>query len=375
MVISYPPGLGVAGNPGYFPSSAPAYDGGGVSGFVTNSQSFEIDLPIFTATANATIDAVDLNKSLLLFHGNRVAVFDSVASRTFANLLPVDSTTVRARRDTTSNIASLARGMMVSGTSNLFQFVEYGEASVSGSTDTEPLTNTFDTATSFVVYLGQRSGTSSSAEITANVRLTGPSQLTFQRGTGFSTTQIAFVVCQLQPKIVKFTQQIVTDVFLTDIPLGQTVDPDNTLCFWGNQTVNTSGSAASTFIEGHLLNSTTFQFSVNSLKGARVHLVEFVNGVMAQPVQRGQTTIVTLTSETTVALSSPIKKGKALLNYIGFSTNDGSASPNFQYDDFLPTIEFGTSGGDPTVFDEVTVKRGTAATETVTVSWEAAEFK
>lgn len=348
---------------------------GGVSGFVTNSQQFEIDLPVSTSTDTAAISSSPLNTSLVFFHGNRVGTLDTDASRNYALIEPVDATTMRATRGSSAGIATLGAGSIITGTSNLFDLVEYSNVVITGTTDTETLTNTFDLSRSFVSYLGHSSSSSSAAVLNANVRLTGTSQLTFDRTDGATSTNMSVVTAQLNADAVESVEQIVDGFFSVNVTLSTSVDPDNTLCFWNNQIIDPGSSGANlNFMYGFLNNSTTFSYNATLVRNARVTVVAFADGVMSQAVQREQTTIATGTSQTSETIL-PIKKNRAALNRIGFSTNDTSLAPSaLAYDNFLPTVEFAQVGGDATVYDTVIVKRGTSATETVTVSWEAADF-
>ena len=320
---------------------------------IGKTHSLSITIPTGATSANYTLpSAFNTSKSVIFWGGNTCTQSTAVANTYRARLTLVDSTTIRANRNTSSASETVTAYACIAEFSTSFiKSVQYGTVTLGSISIVPPdddgvnfgtyaraAISAVDLSNSFVLMLGDSSQNPlniTSRELYAlelkDSIVTGGKAVFAQRGstTASGNKTVSFCVVELQAGIIKSKQNIVTTLSSAntqDTAAITSVDAANSILInngaytsssnnWNEHLYNkclTDGSTITYRRNGTLTNSRTLLDAV----------VEFENGVMSG----NQPTLDSFTASSHVYNITPVDTAKSIILQNGFNSA-GTTSP------------------------------------------------
>ena len=337
--------------------------------YVNSVQYFSITIASGSTSNTATISSVG-SGAFIIFGG--VTTSSSLsAAQALARVTLTNSTTVTATRNSGTSNSVTVYGCVVDGTSSLITSVQFGTVTIAGSSTSGTASiSAVTNANTALHYLGQSGANTNANENVQFTRigLSGTTVTATRNSSDSSSIVVGFVAIEFNGSALNTSVQNVaasssSSVTSYTATLGTSVNTNNTLCFYGGQTVNVTINSAQGCQRGSLTNGTTFTININTAnaiaKNYNATVVEFVSGVLASNMQRGTTTISAATSNTSTI--SSVNTNKAALSFLEATTTSVTGGWN--------VIKTGV-----TLTNSTTVTSNLNSSGTVTSSWEVAEF-
>lgn len=336
--------------------------------YITNVgvQQVSITIPNGLASATATITAVG-SRAFILYGANSAS--DPQPIRACADITLTNSTTVTADRLGTTG-SCIVTCSVVDATPDLVTSVQYGAVTLlaTQSSNTAAI-NAVNANTSALEWLGTMVSDTVTVPTTQMASLSyAATTVTATVTTAVTSTMVVrFCMIEFNPSALQSNVQIFSTAWLnaatSTTQAIAAVTANNTILIHGGQ----RSDNLTTFLKARqravLTNSTTVTINVNTAGSDTNNVynftvVEFIAGVLAQPVQRGAITIAG--SSATAAITS-VSTSKAACFSMGFTTGSATA-----YDALMCRVTLTNS-------TTVTGARGSAS-NSATVSYTVAEF-
>jgi hypothetical protein len=348
--------------------SAPAMGGGGGGSYVNSVQHVSITIPSGATSATATISTVG-STALILFNGFQATAATNTATA-YARVELTNTTTVTAYRNSSSTDTVTVKCAVVDATSSLIKTVQSGTISItSGNTSGSATISSVNSSYTVVHLLGYiNSQTSLSlSNLEPLLTISGTTVTASRQFSGNSQT-VGFIVIEFQSAACNSTVQSIQKSWTnTSSSISQSitsVTAANSLVIYAGGYGNSASNESNIEQYAALTNGTTVTISTNAAGFIGVNynffVVEFASGVLKSSVQRGTTTLTSVSSNTSTI--SSVTTSSALLNFLHYTSSQTTA--NIANVCANAALTNGTT---------VTVSRN-SSTNNVSGSWEVAEF-
>lgn len=337
-------------------------------------QQFSITIPSSASTGTATINSV--GSGAFILYGGFNPNTSANPQQDYAYLQLTNSTTVTATRSgsAVSDTVVLTGCILDGDTTNLIKSIQQGTIAVgSGASSNTATINPVTNANVAVHYLGQLTTDASLAldSILARLSLSGTTLTATKATTGAAVT-VAYEIIEFQGTVLtaNAVQQVSaassSGVTSFTASLGSNVVLNNALSIYGGSTIATvTVNEAQGLMRGALTGVGTFTVNVNTTdavaKNYNASIVEFNSGVLNSAVQRSNTTLTGVPSNTT-AVSPSVN-----FSYAGLSWLNNTATAT------TSLLDQSYGAGALTNGSTITVTKNTA-TANITSSQEVFEF-
>ena len=343
---------------------------------IKSVQNVEITIGSSARTNTATISAVNLTSSILLYSGWRSP---NTAAQNPANdwcmLFLTNSTTVTAT--TEAPFATYNRtvcGVVVEFYPWAIRSIQSGVFATTAASATTTV-NAVNTLHSSAIFLGinhTETSTGSYAQLLGTVVLTNSTTVTMTRQATTGTITLSWMLIEFNPQYIASVNQAIVTIATDGTTANATipaVKTSNCISFFGGTSaasgITTNESYA--FAQAYLANSTTVTATrVGSGTFSPIvvlTIVEFINGIVSNR-QSNQTAIASGNSTTAITLSPAVSNVKAVTTYGGSM---------FSTDVTGDEACFGTVKNTSTTNEEL--DRGSNPANTLTLAWEVVSFK
>lgn len=243
---------------------------------------------------------------------------------------------VTATRNTSGVASIIAMGYVVDAKPTLVNSVQYGTVTIASgaTTGTGSVTATNASYTSCIMngYYGSINSFGC-ASVLPRVDVSGTTVTATRAVSAATTITVGYCIIEWNSAACAQTVQNFQRSWAAT-PTSETfsittVNPDNTICFYGGGTLAINAGRQAMQM-GQLINASQFRIdiAVGALGAAAVFntsIVEFIPAVMRQPVQRGTITLNAVTSNTaTIAALSDF----GIVNNLGYTTSNAAAQYN-----------------------------------------------
>lgn len=318
----------------------------------------------------ATIDAVDVNRSVLLYNG--VLIDDNASSQALlSGLVLTNSTTVTATRNSSLSVSVTVNAVVVEFNRQFVDSVQSGIVDLNGVASNTDTINSVDVSRTIAVFSGQTTSVNTIDRSLATIKLTDATTVTGEKGDATDDMDVYYYVVEFSPLVVDSIQQVALTLDDPDISVSQTiasVDMDRTATiFQGNRV--TASRTADIYAPLIYLNSATEVTAERNTSDTAVSvivqavIVEFTPQIIHQ-IQRGRATIAVSNDQADVTIDM-VDISKSLSSYLGFKT---SSSSHLE-DDIYPNSQLINA-------TTLRLERGDVpSNSSVTASWEVISFK
>lgn len=324
----------------------------------------------------ATIPAVDRRYSIIIYDGfttENTAAMD--ARLQYPRLSFSDSVTVSAITNTAD--ATYARTVyftVIEFYPWAIRSIQTGTILLNGVASATATVNAVNTSNAFVLFQGQThsSNTGDFNYTQGNLELTNSTTVTARKNSGaINALTIGYCVVEFNPGIVKSAQQVSATIAAgsaTATSAISSVDINNSILIYQGFNAATFSTNNTTFITRmDLTDATTVTFTrvgtASITTPCRAAVVEF-HPIFIRQKQKGTTAIGSGAASNTSSIT-PVDNKKTFVTWNGFTDSANHAAN--------PAVTYGAV--ELTDGSTVTARRGASNTDTVTVGWEAIEFR
>lgn len=330
-----------------------------------------------TSSSNtATIPAVDTRYAAIFYNGFTTANTAAMDARLqYPRLSFSDKTTVSAVTNTAD--ATYARTVyftVVEFYPWAIRSIQTGTILLNGVSSANATINAVNTSNSVVLFQGQTHSTNSDTfnYIQGNLELANSTTVTARKDSGaVNALTIGYCVIEFNQGIVKSVQQVSATIAASSTSITaaiSSVDTANSMLVFQGFTTSTFATNDTRYIpRADLTNATTVTFtrsgSPSITNPCRAAVVEF-HPIFIRQKQKGTTAIGSGAASNTSAIT-PVDRNKTLMAWSGFTDSANHAAN--------PAVTYGSI--ELTDGSTITARRGASNTDTVTVGWEAIEFR
>lgn len=299
------------------------------SNYVHSIQPFEFNIALNQPSGTITLPIAVGALAFAIWYQNETSVTTNTSTGAASVTLDYKTGIVTATR-TGLGAAITVRGVVIDAKSSLVTSVQFGTVTIannaSSGTATVLTTNDSYTACIFLGYTGTVT-TFGCSSVLPRIDKSGTT-VTATRAASTPTASITCSFCIVEFNSAVLAQNVQniahawTATNITESFSITSVNPNNTLCFYGGGTL-ANNNARMAMQRGQLVNATTFQIDTNvgALGVAAVYntsIVEFIPGVFQQAVQRGS--IIVSTTSNTATINALGTFGA--LNFLGQSCSN-----------------------------------------------------
>lgn len=321
---------------------------------IKSANSYAITIPTGATSSDAVIAPVNTNNAVMFWGGFTTDQTTAVANTYRTRCTLIDSTTVRATRNTSSaSYTTTTYAYIVEFDPGFVKSVQYGTVSFGSTAILPPDTDGANSGTyvraavsavdlnnSFVLMLGD-SGQSTTNLTTRELYalelrdslVTGGQAVFAQRGgsTVANNKTVSFCVVELQPGIIKSNQSILTTLSSGNTQdtatLPASVDAANSILINNGCYTTTSGNWTDYLYNKRLTDGSTITYSrkgtVTDARNLRDVVIEFNSGILT----RNQQTLDAFSGSSDTQSITAVDTNSAFLLQNGFSS-DGTTNPS-----------------------------------------------
>lgn len=323
-----------------------------------------------------TIPAVDTRYAAIIYNGFTTANTAAMDARLqYPRLSFSDKTTISALTNTAD--ATYARTVyytVIEFYPWAIRSIQTGTILLNGATSATATINSVNTSNAFVLFQGQThsSNTGDFNYTQGRLSLTNATTVTAEKNSAFiNALTIGYCVIEFNPGIVKSVQQVSATIAAGSASITgaiNSVDTANSLLFfngWNNASFATNDTRY--IPRADLTDATTVTFTriatASMTTPCRATVVEF-HPIYIRQKQKGTTAIGSGATSNTSTITA-VDTNKTFVTWNGF-TDSANHSSN-------PAVTYGSI--EITNGTTLTARRGSSNTDTVTVGWEATEFR
>lgn len=349
--------------------------GGAIGPAVASIQQVSITITAGSTSNTATISAVDVANSIIIYGGFTVdwSVNAIDMNDTYCGLEITNSTTITATRNDTADSVTY-NATIVEFNDGWISNKQAGIITISGtSSNTATLSPAFDIARSIVLFCGQTTGTSSeyintnAASQEPFVYISSSTQVTAARSGTSGSLPVYYMAVEFSAAKVESVQQFEIDLTGTTSNAAtiSAVDTSNAVLFMSGKQID-ENSWANVYPKMTLTNSTTVTATCNTASTAtkiRGVVLEFAVGIVSS-IQRFSSEAFGSGSTTKDTTITAVDTSRAFVSFLGINSTTGST-------DISNSV---ASRVAITSSTNVRLTRQSSAANTITASFDVIEF-
>lgn len=340
---------------------------------IQSIQQVELTIAAAATSGTAAITAVDPNKCMVTWQGERSAETSMASNEDDARVELTSSILVTASTNTANASNSrIVRATIIEFKSWAVDSVQSGTITMTGATSNTATITEVDTTRTAILYLGETTTSTPQGygRNRSTVVLTDSTTVTATRLTGTDNSTVGYNVVQFASGITKSVQQATTTIALSQSTGTATISSVNTgstmmtYCGWRMTNAGTASELSCPMAQ--LTNATTItatrigtSASVRSL--ISVSVIEFEPRFVLSKQSAATNTASNSTTDVTV---TSVNTAKSALTWLGFTYPTDVAGMDVPYS--TAYLQAATN---------VRIERATSSADSSTNSWELMEFR